>query len=113
RYVSADQLHDRFYRPDLIHARLHGDPANLWRQEGAKTDAKTVLATGLPPRVAFVTPAIDTAVDRQKADVQVAITDQGGGIGKVVWQVDGVTIAVDTSPGNMGSRRLPPDPQPK
>ena len=31
-------------------------------------------------------------------DVQVALTDQGGGIGTVVWKVDGVTIALTPPP---------------
>lgn len=115
KYVSADQLYDRFYRPDLIHSRLHGDPQKLWQQKGAKSDVKTVLATGLPPRLALVAPSADTTVGQQSTEVRVALHDQGGGIGKVVWKVDGVTVAVAptsdsrTSPTESSARRIPPD----
>jgi WD40 repeat protein len=109
KYVSADQLYDRFYRPDLIHSRLHGDPQKLWQQNGAKSDVKTVLATGLPPRVALMTPRTDITVAQSSTRVRIALHDQGGGIGKVVWKVGGVTMAVDTGPGDSTARRLPPE----
>ncbi|ETX02297.1 MAG: hypothetical protein ETSY1_04105 [Candidatus Entotheonella factor] len=108
KYVSADQLYDRFYRPDLIHSRLHGDPQNLWQQKGAQSDVKTVLAAGLPPRVDLVTPRTHTTVAQPSAEVRVALHDQGGGIGKVVWKVDGVTVAVATKSVESTARRLPP-----
>ena len=108
KYVSANQLSDRFYRPDLIHSRLHGDPQNLWRQKGAKSDVKAVLAAGLPPRIDLVTPSADAKVTQSSAHIRIALRDQGGGIGKVVWKVDGVTIAVDAGPGDATARRIPP-----
>ena len=62
-FVSVDQLYDRFYRPDLVYAKLHGDPEKLWQQKEASTDVKEVIAGGLAPRVAFINPTADTAVD--------------------------------------------------
>ncbi len=109
KYVSADQLYDRFYRPDLIHSRLHGDPQKLWQQKGANSDVVTVLAAGLPPRVDLVTPRTDTTVAQPSTHVRIALQDQGGGIGKVVWKVDGVTLAVDTGRGDRTARRIPPE----
>jgi WD40 repeat protein len=108
KYVAAYQLYDRFYRPDLIHSRLHGDPQKLWQQNGAKSDVKTVLAAGLPPRVDLVTPRTDTTVAQSSTEVRIALHDQGGGIGKVVWKVDGVTMAVDTKLEDSTVRRIPP-----
>ena len=35
KYVSVDQIYDRFYRPDLIYAKLHGDSKKLWVQKEA------------------------------------------------------------------------------
>ncbi len=107
KYVSAEQLYDRFYRPDLIHTRLHGDPQKLWQQKGALGDVTSVLTAGLPPQVSFVTPETATTVVQHETAVRVAITDQGGGIGKVVWKVDGVTVAVDTGPKENTLRRIP------
>ena len=56
KYVSVDQLYDRFYRPDLLYAKLHGDSKKLWQQKEASTDVKTVLDGGLSPMVAFTEP---------------------------------------------------------
>ena len=113
KYVSAKQLYDRFYRPDLIHSRLHGDPQKLWRQKGAQSDVKTVLAAGLPPRIELVTPAADAKVAQSSAQIRIALRDQGGGIGKVVWKVDGVTRAVDAALGDATARRIPPQNAPR
>jgi WD40 repeat protein len=105
-YVSADQLYDRFYRPDMIQRRLHGDAEPLQQREGAIPDVKTVLASsGLPPQVAFVTPATHTTVAQRDTEVQIAVTDQGGGIGNVTWKVDGVTVAVNTPGSTQVARR--------
>src|SRR5262249_32038042 len=42
-YVSVEQLYERFYRPDLLMAKLHGDPAKLLQQQGALINVDTVL----------------------------------------------------------------------
>ena len=104
QYVTIDQLYERFYRPDLLHTQLYGDPEQLWHQDGAQTNAVTTLAAGLPPRVTFASPVTDTTVAHREVDVQILLTDQGGGIGKVIWKIDGVTTAVDTSPSRDASR---------
>ncbi|WP_372682257.1 caspase family protein, partial [Desulfosarcina sp.] len=103
-YVSVDQFYDRFYRPDLVHAKLHGDPEKLWQKKEASTDVKEVLAGGLAPRVAFINPTADTAVDRQVIDVHANVMDQGGGIGKVVWRINETTVATDSYADSATSR---------
>src|SRR5262249_5035371 len=106
RYISMDQLYERFYRPDRLHTRLHGDPQQLWPKEGAGPEIKGVLAGGLPPRVQFVSPVADTLVAQREVDVQITLVDQGGGIGNVVWKIEGVTTVVKT-PVSQGASRLP------
>ncbi len=93
KYVSADQLYDRFYRPDLIHSRLHGDPQKLWQQKGAKSDVKTVLATGLPPRIDLITPRTHTTVAQPA--IQVA-PRPGRGSGGSGWDS---CVAISRQPG--------------
>jgi WD40 repeat protein len=95
KYISIDQLYDRFYRPDLVFTKLHGDPDNFWQQEGASMDVKKVIAGGLAPRVAFIDPKADTETDRQMVEVLANIKDQGGGIGKLIWKVNDTTVATD------------------
>src|SRR5262249_60262722 len=70
------------------------------------TKAETVLAAGLPPQVRFVSPSMDTTIAQREVDVQITLADQGGGIGKVVWKIDGVTTAV-APPLSPGTSRLP------
>ena len=94
QYVSVDQLYERFYRPDLLVAKLYGDPAHLLQQPGALLDVDTVLPQSLPPQVAIAQPTPDLTTAQREVDVQVQLTDQGGGLGKIVWSIDGVTLGV-------------------
>lgn len=104
KYVSTDQLYDRFYRPDIVHARLHGTTELKQYKEGAVKDVTTVLASGLPPEVVFLDPTSDTRVTQPETPVRVKITDQGGGIGKVWWKINGVTVDVDASSSDKKQR---------
>jgi hypothetical protein len=94
QYVSVEQLYERFYRPDLLMAKLQGDPAKLLQQQGALIDVDTTLPTSLPPQVAIVQPTPDFTTAQREVEVQLLLTDQGGGLGKVVWNIDGVTLGV-------------------
>lgn len=110
-YVSIDQMYDRFYRPDLVQARLFGDPQKLWLQKGASTNTKEVIAGGLAPRVAFVNPTVDSITDLKTVSVQANIIDQGGGIGKIVWKINDTTVATDSSGEKTTSRLAKNDGQ--
>jgi WD40 repeat protein len=94
QYVSVEQLYERFYRPDLLVAKLHGEPAPPGAKPGELPEITTVLPSSMPPDVAVLTPATDLTMTEHEAEVQIRLTDQGGGIGQVVWAVDGVTVAV-------------------
>jgi WD40 repeat protein len=108
-YVSIEQLYERFYRPDLLLAKLQGDPAKLLQQQGALLDVDSVLPTSLPPQVAIVQPAPDFTTAQREVEVQLLLTDQGGGLGKVVWTIDGVTLGVTraSSPRAMRGQATP------
>jgi WD40 repeat protein len=109
QYVSIEQLYERFYRPDLLMAKLQGDPAKLLQQQGALIDVDTVLPTSLPPQVAIVQPAPDFTTAQREVEVQLLLTDQGGGLGKVVWNIDGVTLGVTraSSPRAVRGQAIP------
>jgi len=96
KYVSVDQLYDRFYRPDLIYAKLHGDPEKLWQQQGASTDVKSVLADGLAPEVTIIDPNTSISVAQPVVEVRASVMDRGGGIGKLVWRINGLTVFTET-----------------
>ena len=91
---GIDQFYGVFYRPDLVHAKIQGDPEGLLAKAAAGIDLKKVLAGGAPPRVALVSP--ETSKTLLKRDVQliVELTDQGGGIGKLEWKINGITVGI-------------------
>ena len=103
QYVSIEQLYERFYRPDLLSAKLHGDPAHLLEQHAAALTVETVLPQSLPPQVAIVQPTPNLTTAQRDVAVQIQLTDQGGGTGKIVWSIDGVTLGVTrASPAQAG-----------
>jgi hypothetical protein len=107
QFVSVEQLYERFYRPDLLHTKLYSDPHQLWHQDGALTTVETILAAALPPQAAFTSPLSDVTVTQREINVQVELTDHGGGIGKVLWKVDGVTTAVESAASKSSTRGTP------
>src|SRR5207302_1952013 len=78
----------------LLVAKLQGDPAKLLQQQGALINVDTVLPTSPPPRVTIVQPTPGFTTAQREVEVQLLLTDQGGGLGKVVWNIDGVTLGV-------------------
>ena len=94
QYISVEQLYERFYRPDLLIAKLYGDPANLLQQKGALIDVDTVLPSSVPPQVTIVQPTPDFTTVQREVEAQILLTDQGGGLGKILWSIDGVTVGV-------------------
>jgi hypothetical protein len=55
--------------------------------------------------VTFITPATDTAVTQPQVDVQIALTDQGSGIGTILWTLNEAPVAAEASRGSTGARR--------
>lgn len=96
---SIDQYYQSLYRPDLVREKLAGDPRGLVRQAAAQLDLTKVLASGNPPEVRVDVPGRavgSVTIDGTSAAAEAEITDRGGGIGRVEWRVNGVTVGVDT-----------------
>jgi WD40 repeat protein len=89
RYVTADQLKKLFYRPDLVAAKIAGDPEGTLREEAQRLDIDAILASGPAPEVAIVAPSDGNQADENKQNVTVRIADKGGGIGKITFRVNG------------------------
>jgi uncharacterized caspase-like protein len=100
---SIDQVYNALYRPDLVREKLAGDPNGKVKAAAAQLDLEKVMASGLAPKVAIISPAAGTASSLDEVEVQATIADQGGGIGKVEWRVNGVTLGVETR----GLERIP------
>lgn len=90
---SIDQAYDALFRPDLVQAKLAGDPDGLVAAAASQLNLQKVLDTGLAPNISIAAPA---AVSDSEVVVEATLSDRGGGVGNVVWSVNGVTIGVDT-----------------
>ena len=92
---SVDQLYQALYRPDLVREKLAGDPDGKVRAAAARLDLTKVVASGGPPRVTIGSPASGTTVSEDRVTVSAEIADQGGGMGKIEWRVNGVVLGLE------------------
>jgi WD40 repeat protein/uncharacterized caspase-like protein len=90
---SVDQFYQSLYRPDLVREKIAGDPRGVVRDAAAKLDLTKVLASGNAPAVTLV-PSAGATGDQIVFAGEIA--DRGGGIGRVEWRVNGVTIGIET-----------------
>lgn len=91
---SIDQFYQVLYRPDLVREKLAGDPNGKVRQAAAKLDLAKLLDSGRVPSVIITS---HKAVDASQADlvtVEAQLADQGGGIGRAEWRINGITVGV-------------------
>jgi WD40 repeat protein/uncharacterized caspase-like protein len=103
--VSANQLFQSLYRPDLVREKLAGDPRGLVKAAAARLNLEKVVDSGKPPRLRMAM-AEESEVAAENAIAAVEITNEGGGIGRVEWRIDGVTLGVETPAANGGTIRL-------
>ncbi|OQW57103.1 MAG: hypothetical protein A4S14_09245 [Proteobacteria bacterium SG_bin9] len=94
---SIEQVYQSLYRPDLVREKLAGDPRGLVREAAARLDLGRVIGSGNVPGVAIIAPQ-DGAPSGAQVAAEVDIVNRGGGIGRVEWRVNGVTVGVDTPP---------------
>src|SRR4029079_4148934 len=90
-----DRLYNALYRPDLVREKLAGDPAGLVKEAAAKLDLDKVLLSGLAPRTAVVKIGDATATVYERAVLEATVADQGGGVGRIEWRVNGVTVGIE------------------
>ncbi|HJY81283.1 MAG TPA: caspase family protein, partial [Candidatus Binatia bacterium] len=113
-FVKADQLLKLFYRPDLVAKRLQSGQEQAMREALARIgDVRQVLAGGLPPELELLSPA--EAQSDGEFVLRFKVKDQGGGIGRAVYRVNGQEL--EGRPEGIGipgqspvSRRFPLGP---
>jgi WD40 repeat protein/uncharacterized caspase-like protein len=93
---SVDQVYNALYRPDLVREKLAGDPNGKVKAAAAQLNLDKVMASGAAPRVAITSPASGSSSATDEVAVEATIADQGGGIGKVEWRVNGVTLGLES-----------------
>ncbi len=101
RYVTAGQLRKALHRPDLVAAKIQGDPGGLVKAAAAKLDIEALLSNSRAPLVAILSPQngafgkeySEGGSTRVRIAVAARITDTGGGIGRIVFKRNGQAIA--------------------
>ncbi len=93
--TGIDQVYQALYRPDLVREKLAGDPKGLVREAAAKLDLSKVMASGMAPKVTIIGPAAGARQESEEVLVEAELADRGGGIGRVEWRVNGLTLGVE------------------
>lgn len=109
--IGIDQVYQPLYRPDLVREKLAGDPRGLVRTAAAQLDLNKVVSSGTAPDVRLTLPgralgpaSIDSNTTTLSAEA--VVTDRGGGIGRVEWRVNGVTVGIDDPPSATGAQSV-------
>ena len=105
RVHSLDQFYRSLYRPDLVRERLAGDPNGMYRSAASRMNADVLATEGPPPSVKIRWPQTGYVADDASQRVAVDLDDEGGGIGKVEWRVNGAILGVDANERGLGAVR--------
>lgn len=103
---SIDQVYQSLYRPDLVREKLAGDPRDLVREAAAQLDLGKVIGSGNVPGLAMLSPLDGAPVATAQIAAEAEITDRGGGIGRVEWRVNGVTVGIEAPPAPSAGQPL-------
>jgi WD40 repeat protein/uncharacterized caspase-like protein len=93
---SVDQVYNALYRPDLVREKLAGDPNGKVKAAAARLDLDKVLASGSAPKVTIASRLPGSVSTTDEVTIEATIADQGGGIGKVEWRVNGITLGIES-----------------
>ncbi|WP_241427678.1 WG repeat-containing protein [Fertoeibacter niger] len=96
RAFSVDQVYQALYRPDLVQAKLAGDPEGLVAEAARGLNLGLILQTGPAPRTRFSLPLEGARAVDEVIEVSAELVDEGGGVGRVEWRVNGLTVDVQT-----------------
>jgi WD40 repeat protein len=97
-FYSVDQFYQQLYRPDVVRQKLSMDSMRV-KFAADNVNLATILASKAPPDVSFVSPQNKSETKEGNIRVEVDLTDRGpdngGGIGRIEWRVNGLTRAVE------------------
>ncbi|MGC2631488.1 MAG: caspase family protein [Rhodomicrobium sp.] len=101
RYITAGQLRKALHRPDLVAAKIAGDPDGLVKEAAGKLNIDELIRKSLAPTVAILSPQNGASgkefLERGRTRVRIAvaarITDGGGGIGRISFKLNGQAVA--------------------
>jgi len=82
---AIDKFRDALYRPDLVAEILKGDPEGLAREAATRISLERILRSGDAPSI-----IIKGELTGERVRAEASIRDEGGGIGRIEWRVNGV-----------------------
>ena len=93
---SVDQFYQQLYRPDIVRQKLSLDDDIKARvkEAASKVNLDTILASKAPPNISIISPKSESEFSDNSVTVEAKLTEQGGGIGRIEWRVNGVTRGV-------------------
>ncbi len=91
---SVDQVYQALYRPDLVQAKLAGDPNGEVARAAAELDLGRIMGSGPAPLPRFSLPTQGSTATEPEVEIQIELQDEGGGIGRIEWRLNGVTVEV-------------------
>ena len=94
RAFSVDQVYQALYRPDLVQAKLAGDPAGEVARAAAELDLGRIMGSGPAPYARFSLPKQGSMATEPEVEIEIELQDEGGGIGRIEWRLNGVTVQV-------------------
>jgi WD40 repeat protein len=95
-FYSIDQFYQQLYRPDVVRQKLAMDPdINSRVKDAARgVNLDIILASKSPPDITIVSPQANVVIGDDKVTIETKLTEQGGGIGRIEWRMNGVTSGV-------------------
>ena len=91
---AVDQAYQALYRPDLVRAKLSGDPDGQVARAASELDLARIMGSGPAPLTRFSLPMEGAKAAEPEIEVEIELQDEGGGIGRVEWRLNGVTVEV-------------------
>ena len=86
---SIEQAYQTLFRPDLVREKLAGDPNGTVRKAAERVNLKSLISSGAAPAVSFSGDRGIAALAVEQPVFKAEVSDQGGGIGRIEWRVNG------------------------
>ncbi len=99
---GIEQFYQTLSRSDLVQEALAGDPQGNVARAAAELDLDRVIDSGSPPEIKILAPGDTRKAETDSVDMLIELTDRGGGVGRVEWRINGVTIGI----GERGLARI-------
>jgi len=110
KFIKIGKLYDMFYRPDIVHSKIEGGLSYMTNKETDCVEESEFLLKGIAPNIKIISPTSGKIYKRDVV-IEAAVIDQGGGFGKIIWKLNGITIGVLKPESNRGIivKQMKPD----